>query len=60
VDAALAYSTNAGNLRLSMTDLFNEAAEAASAAAATSDSAAPDPAVASPVSQSLEGLTRFQ
>ncbi len=61
-DTALAYSTNSGNLRLSMTDLFNEAAEAASAAAA-SETAPPDPAVAaaaSSVSQSLEGLTRFQ
>ena len=61
-DTALAYSTNSGNLRLSMTDLFNEAAEAASAAAA-SEAAPPDPAVAvaaSSVSQPLEGLTRFQ
>src|SRR5258707_15309820 len=34
-DMELAYSTIAGNLRLSMTDLFNEEASAASASAAT-------------------------
>jgi twitching motility protein PilT len=62
-DTAIAYSTNAGNLRLSMTDLFNEAAAAAAAESLTADSASPDQAAAppaSPVSSPSEGVMRFQ